>query len=304
MKGLKFLRGSCRLCEGFSTRSDCLGIAKLWLALLAAIMVVAVSSVIAPTCARAADLCNNFNSAPVFNRPNRPTYCGLWAPAHVDQIITYHWNNGSGAPPGTLSLRAMNGHIYGPFQAHSGWFGAPVDWVADVNLTLPAGIYRILDSDPNTWSQNFITRGWGFAIVRGTSLPPPPLSPPRTAFVPLPLLQFCVRNSGAYADTSPCTGPVKPFGFAFTARLKRPLPVPFDSVAFFVYPYHGSIPAIPGGIAVSTGVGTGTGTAVNDEYTITAFPTLCLNPQTPYAVRVFRGGVSQGDIGIFYPDCR
>jgi hypothetical protein len=35
-----------------------------------------------------------------------------------------------------------------------------------------------------------------------------------------------------------------------------------------------------------------------------AFPTLCLHTGTAYAVRVFSGATSWGDIGIFWPDCR
>ncbi len=115
-------------------------------------------------------------------------------------------------------------------------------------------------------------------------------------FNPLPGGQFCVKNAGAVADTSPCTGPVKPAGFMITARLKKAIPVPLDTVKFLASTLT-TTSGVIGAIA-------GTGTTVNSDYTITAPPELCVNTGTKYSVRVFAGGVSYGDIGIFWPDCR
>jgi hypothetical protein len=115
-------------------------------------------------------------------------------------------------------------------------------------------------------------------------------------FKPFPSGQFCAKNDGAVADTYPCTGPVKPSGFVFTARLKKPIPAPFDTVKFYTVPVT-STSGVIGGV-------TGSGTTINSEYTITAPVQLCMNTGTKYAVRVFIGGVSYGDIGVFWPDCR
>lgn len=122
----------------------------------------------------AADLFNNTNTGAVMNGGAPPTWLNGQT-VQVGQIETYHWNNGRGAIPGTITIKSMGGQSYGPFKAtgSSGQGGAPnVNWVANVNLTLPLGTYQIIDSDPSTWSQNQQTRGMGFAIVRGNAMAP------------------------------------------------------------------------------------------------------------------------------------
>jgi hypothetical protein len=115
-------------------------------------------------------------------------------------------------------------------------------------------------------------------------------------FNPLPDGQFCVRNAGAIADTYPCTGAVKPSGFVFTARLKKQITGPLDVVKFYTTPLTSTSGVV--------GVVSGGGTTVNSEYSITAPASLCMNTGTAYSVRVYSAGISQGDIGIFWPDCR
>jgi len=140
--------------------------------------------------AHAADLFNNTNTGGVLNgATGRPMFMTP-VTVHVTQLVTYHWNNGMGARPGTISLHSMSGPTYGPFpvQATSGQGNAPnVNWIADVNLTLPIGTYELIDSDPGTWSQNAMTRGIGFAIIRGeqvSSTTPPPPPPPVVSTTP------------------------------------------------------------------------------------------------------------------------
>jgi len=102
--------------------------------------------------AYAADLFNNTNVDAVLNGGKQPSF-QLVDEAHVTQLTTYHWNNQKGAAPGTITLRAASGQSYGPFQATGtpGAFNAPnVNWVANVNLNLPAGSYTVVDSDPPT----------------------------------------------------------------------------------------------------------------------------------------------------------
>lgn len=125
-----------------------------------------------PPALRAADLCNNTNPGDVQNQPTpRNMACTFGQPVHVTQIVTYHWNNGRGKPPGTLALRSnATGQVYGPFPAMgtAGSRGAPnVNWVANVNICLPPGGYMILDSDWATWSMNAQSAYRGFVIVRG-----------------------------------------------------------------------------------------------------------------------------------------
>lgn len=89
----------------------------------------------------------------------------------VTRIVTYHWNNGQGMTPGTISLRADDGTTYGPWQAiGEPGSGGVLDayWVVKPNVVIPPGAYTVLDSDPSTWAQNEETDGagmsWGYGI--------------------------------------------------------------------------------------------------------------------------------------------
>ena len=141
-----------------------------------------------PTAAHAAVLSNNFNTGGVINMPISPsgtfplTIVSLSSAADVTQLITYHWNNAQGEAPGTITLRSLPNSIRGkdfsfsgtfPAQGQTGSFNVPnVNWVANVNLTLPAGDYVVFDSSPSTWSQNSQSSGHGFVMVLGDSLQP------------------------------------------------------------------------------------------------------------------------------------
>jgi uncharacterized protein YjbI with pentapeptide repeats len=118
-------------------------------------------------------LCDNFNTAGVTqqaNGPIRPT-CTLSA-TKITQLATYHYNNGAGATPGTISIQRQDGLTFGPFAATgvAGQNGANEAWVATPNVIVPAGTYTVIDSDPVTWSFNSgsnnagFVRLWGFAV--------------------------------------------------------------------------------------------------------------------------------------------
>ena len=141
--------------------------------LIASMLTLILSAVLAPANAKGADLYNNTNTASVDNSPTGTTGFTLNGTAQVSELVTYHWNHGKGATPGTIGLKASTGQIYGPFQAHGTPSGAVpnVNWVADVNVTLQAGDYIVLDSDIPTWSQNAQSGYRGFVIVRGTKPP-------------------------------------------------------------------------------------------------------------------------------------
>ena len=144
------------------------------------------------------DLYNNTNVDGVSNGPTGKTAFSLSCNAHIAQLVTYHWNNGRGATPGTIAIQSnQTGKIYGPFAAHgsSGQNNAPnVNWIADVSFDLPGGKgiaglatygYVVIDSDNATWSMNAKSAYRGFAIVRGACTgssvagspggPPPPM---------------------------------------------------------------------------------------------------------------------------------
>lgn len=92
-------------------------------------------------------------------------------PVVVTAIQTYHWNSGRGATPGRIALtNTETGQVYGPWQATGspGQGGVPnAFWTCALKQELPAGTYRVLDSEPATWSSNPQSGGQGFAIVRG-----------------------------------------------------------------------------------------------------------------------------------------
>lgn len=173
-----------------------------------------------PASAQVRDLYNNTNINGVNNGPTSGTQFVLNTPARITQIVTYHWNFGQGARPGAITLRNSNGQVFGPFAARgtAGQGGAPcVNWVADVNVSIPAGSYTVLDTDPNTWSNNAQSGFRGFAIVRGSLLPsPPPPGAPAPAPACQPVPSVYIRNLryddySRYASLSPKS--VTPGGF-------------------------------------------------------------------------------------------
>ncbi len=111
----------------------------------------------------------NGNINMVYNRPTKETIFTINEPYVITEIITYHWNNAKGATPGTIALRSAN-KTYGPWKATGkpGQGGVPnAYWVVYPNETIPAGTYTVIDSDPNTWSQNSESNGEGFVQVFG-----------------------------------------------------------------------------------------------------------------------------------------
>ncbi len=121
-------------------------------------------------------LFDNTNGNPVGNGGAPPTF-GTGGKAYcVTYIQTYHWNNGAGAPPGTLGLKSSGGSgalpaTIGPFaaKASAGQNNAPnVNWYVYVPES-PAhvidGSYTCTDSGVATWSSNSSSGGAGFCIV-------------------------------------------------------------------------------------------------------------------------------------------
>jgi hypothetical protein len=160
----------------------------------------------APEAARASDLYNNTNGGGVSNGPTGKTAFGLTCNAHITQLVTYHWNNGRGATPGTISIQSnQTGKIYGPFAAHgsSGQNNAPnVNWIADVSFDLPGGkgltglatySYVVIDSNNATWSMDPQSAYRGFAIIRGdcttSAATAPPTPPVRGGGPPVPIVK-------------------------------------------------------------------------------------------------------------------
>lgn len=121
--------------------------------------------------AQAEALFSNNNIDAVQNGPTQQTVVSLNRPVMISKITTYHWNNARGtAAIGTIALRSATGQLYGPWQAEGepGQGGVPnAYWVAYPNVSLPAGAYTVIDSDPMTWAQNAASGGAGMTWAEG-----------------------------------------------------------------------------------------------------------------------------------------
>ncbi len=113
---------------------------------------------------------DNGNIALVFNKPTAPTSFRVKAPLLVTAITNYHWNDGKGQDPGNITLVCLDGTVYGPWRSHglAGQGRAPnAHWQCSVNVVLKPGVYVVLDSDVDTWSQNPGSGGAGMTTIQG-----------------------------------------------------------------------------------------------------------------------------------------
>ncbi|WP_026495141.1 hypothetical protein [Butyrivibrio sp. WCD3002] len=91
----------------------------------------------------------------------------------LQSIITYHWNDGKGKKPGTISLYKYDkttkkrGKKVATFKA-TGLFKNTY-WNITCNKKLAKGYYLIVDSNPKTWSQNSASNGLGFTWIYYTN---------------------------------------------------------------------------------------------------------------------------------------
>lgn len=103
------------------------------------------------------------NDLAVFNGGTSPTV-RFGKDYVLTEIWTYHWNSSRGTAPGTIALEGSDGTRYGPWQAEA---VNKVYWVAKPNVKVPAGSYRVIDSDPGTWAQNGDSGGQGMTWAKG-----------------------------------------------------------------------------------------------------------------------------------------
>jgi hypothetical protein len=110
------------------------------------------------------------NIGGVANGPTKATRFTLSASHVITLIRNYHWNSARGATPGNIAVRDGNGRTWGPWPASGspGQGGVPnAYWTATPNVTLPAGTYTVVDSDPASWSHNAESGNRGFVRVEG-----------------------------------------------------------------------------------------------------------------------------------------
>jgi hypothetical protein len=101
---------------------------------------------------------NNGNIYGVYNGPSQPTTVTFSTPVQILSVTNYHWNNGNGASStGSIALQHEDGTMYGWWSTSGepGMGGVPnAYWKASPSVTIKAGRYTVLDSNPSTWSQN------------------------------------------------------------------------------------------------------------------------------------------------------
>lgn len=118
---------------------------------------------------------DSVNGSGVGNQPTAPATFNFRQPHVITSIMTYHWNDGRGTRAGTIALRDAAGRLFGPWAVAGspGQGGVPnAVWIATPNVTLPAGEYTIIDSEPSTWSQNSASGNRGMSAVKGYLLLP------------------------------------------------------------------------------------------------------------------------------------
>ncbi|MFZ1262737.1 MAG: hypothetical protein WAT34_04440 [Chitinophagaceae bacterium] len=115
---------------------------------------------------------DNGNIYGVTNGPSSPTRFILNKATFISRIEDYHYFN-NGRLPGTIALVNAKGQQFGPWYATgtNGQGGVQnAYWVVRPNMTLPAGTYTVIDSDPATWSTNGQSANKGFTTVWATGL--------------------------------------------------------------------------------------------------------------------------------------
>ncbi|GEM_PF-2559165 len=112
---------------------------------------------------------SNSNIAAVQSGPRLATTFTINESYKITWMYSYHYFN-RGVKPGTISLVHIDGTTFGPYQA-TGAIGqggvANAYWVIQPNVTIKPGTYRVVDSDPSSWSYNTGSRYAGFVEIRG-----------------------------------------------------------------------------------------------------------------------------------------
>ena len=119
-------------------------------------------------------LWTNMNNDPVRNgAPDCVTlHMAEEEPIQLERITTYHWNNGEGVKPGTVSIYSGD-TLLSSWQAvgRSAYGAENVYWDADVNIVLLPGYeYTVRLSDESGWSYNAASENCGMIEFYGHRL--------------------------------------------------------------------------------------------------------------------------------------
>jgi YVTN family beta-propeller protein len=129
---------------------------------------------------------DSWNADGVSNNPSIDPTITISSSSKISKIGDYHYNNGSGQDPAAINGKISiydnaSGTLIGSWAASTlentddlGFtcLGPNMCWGAYPNVTLKPGTYRIVDSDPSTWSYsttNTFPRGTDWAPFKGFS---------------------------------------------------------------------------------------------------------------------------------------
>lgn len=115
-------------------------------------------------------LYNTFNTEPVKGNPPFANKVKFDKAMIVTRIITFHHNEGNGAPAGTITLEGRKKETGGPWQARNapGSDGTPNEkWICEPNARMEAGTYKVVVSDDKSWSFNTKSGRKGMVIIEG-----------------------------------------------------------------------------------------------------------------------------------------
>ena len=106
-----------------------------------------------------------------FNGPTQPTRFTLETAYVIARIRTFHLGGSTESELASIALRGDDGTMYGPWPVTTipfGESGSGQIWEVSPGITLSAGVYTVIDSDPDTWSQNADTGSRGMTVVYGS----------------------------------------------------------------------------------------------------------------------------------------
>ncbi len=112
---------------------------------------------------------DNSNGDAITGTARNQTAVAFATPVLVSYVDTNHWNGGRGVTPGTIALAGEDGATYGPWPATGADGEGGVKnayWAVYPSVTLKAGRYTIVDSDPSTWATNAAANDAGFATIK------------------------------------------------------------------------------------------------------------------------------------------
>ena len=104
---------------------------------------------------------------PLGTPPPQPAEFSIEQPYCITYIWNFHFNDGAGETPGTISLlRRSDGKVFGPWEVTAA--DLETNWEVKLNTWITPGTYTIIDNKNNTWSWNDTSGRRGMSKVKGS----------------------------------------------------------------------------------------------------------------------------------------